>query len=197
MLMTAAERPTASALSAWTWIDSTPDGLVSMVLITPSDASSPGLGSLAARAGLLPPHEPLPAPGLRLVLHEDHAMAILPRAETALRFPTDEGWSDFARRGGTVVVILGEHPLEIGADRSAVERYLLRAMMPRQIWLGKTTVAADYAPSQVRGETCIVCGAGGGLLHPVGYAYTPTVGAPLGWPVVAHSTCPSTPTEER
>ncbi|MFB7672968.1 hypothetical protein ACFC26_16320 [Kitasatospora purpeofusca] len=195
-MLATAERPLRGELSAWTWIDSTPDGLVSLVLITPASESDPGLGPLAEMAGLLPPSAPLPSPGLRLVLHTDHAMVILPHAKTALQIPTDKGWADFVRRGGTVVVILGEQPLEAGAGREALERYLIAAMLPGRIWLGKTTLAADHTPAQVRGEKCVICGQAGGSLTPVGYAYTPTSGGPLGWPVVAHTVCPATSEEE-
>ncbi|MFB7473969.1 hypothetical protein [Kitasatospora sp. NPDC056184] len=194
--MAAAEHPLRE-LSAWTWIDSTPDGLVSMVLITPAADGPPGLGALAERVGLRQPSEPLPSPGLRLVLHDGYAMVILPQAETALRIPADTGWADFVRRSGTVIVILGEQALAAGATRADVDRYLLDAVMPGRIWLGKTRLAADYASAQVRGETCIICGRAGRDLTPVGYAYTPTTGAPLGWPVAAHpGPCPTAPEEK-
>ncbi|MFJ8429873.1 hypothetical protein ACIQ9P_01085 [Kitasatospora sp. NPDC094019] len=191
--MSTAERPLRNTeLSAWTWIDSTPDGLASMVLVTPLGEGSPALGSLAERAGLLPPEAPMPTPDLRLVLHDSCAVVIMPRAETALRIPADAEWAAFVRRGGTVVVILGERPLEPGAGRAAVDRYLMDTIPPGRLWLGKTTLAtAGHAPAQVRGGACVVCGLAGGVLEPVGYAYTPTSGAPLGWPVVAHAVCPA------
>ncbi|MGV9271342.1 hypothetical protein ACWDRR_42645 [Kitasatospora sp. NPDC003701] len=178
-------------LSAWTWIDSTPEGLVAFVLITPATEASSGLGALAQAAGLESPDRPLPSPGLRLVLHDSYAMVILPRAKTALRIPTDEGWSDFVRRGGAVVVIMGERSLVHDAERTEVESYLLQSLLPGGLWMAKTSLAAAHPPAGVRGEACIVCGRGDGQLDPVGYAYTPTTGAPLGWAVVAHPTCPT------
>lgn len=188
-MLTAAEHPLRTTpLRAWTWIDSTPDGLVSFILITPA-SSDTGLGAVARAAGLQPPDQPLPAPGIRLILHDEYAMVVLPRAETALRVPTDEGWADFVRRGGTVVVILGDDPLEADSGRVEVEQYLLRAALPGGILMAKTTLATTYSDAEVRAEACVVCGRPGARLIPVGYAYTPTSGAPLGWSVVAHSTC--------
>ncbi|MGW6913695.1 hypothetical protein ACWGB8_07735 [Kitasatospora sp. NPDC054939] len=186
-------RPLPSlSLSAWTWIDSTPEGLVSFVLVTPEGATG-SLGPIAEQAGLAVPTEPLPAPGIRLVLQDRHAVVLLPGGAPALRVPADEGWADFVRRGGTVVVVLGTHPLAPDSGRIAVEQYLLTGALSREIWLGKSTLAADYSPQQVRAEACVRCGGTVGPFVPDGYAYTPVPpgSAPLGWAVVAHpGPCP-------
>lgn len=187
-MLTATERPPLS-LAAWTWIDSTPDGLVSFLLVTPSRGDAPGLRPLAARAGLATPDLPLPTPGIRIVLDGPDALVLLPRVDGAIRVPADDGWSDFARRGGTIVVLLGQRHLDPGARRIDVERYLQQGLLTHQLWLGKTTLAGDYTDQQRRGEACVVCSRIEPPLASAGHAYTATSGAPLGWAVVAHPTC--------
>nr|BFD90729.1 hypothetical protein KitaXyl93_20890 [Kitasatospora sp. Xyl93] len=187
-MLTATERPPLS-LAAWTWIDSTPDGLVSFMLITPARADAPGLRPIASRAGLATPDLPLPSPGIRIVLNGQDALVLLPHTDGALRISADEGWADFARRGGTIVLLMGQRYLAPAARRIEVEEYLQQAVLARQLWLGKTTLAADYTDQQRRGEACIVCEHTEPPLQPAGHAYTATSGAPLGWPVVAHPSC--------
>jgi hypothetical protein len=187
--------PQFGSLSAWTWIDSTPDGLVSFALVTPGAGgpTAAEMQTLAEDAGFATPDQPLPSPGIRLVLQGPDAVIALPGAEHGLRIPADAGWADFVRRGGTVVVALGAQSLAAGADRVAVEAYILESLLPRRIWMGKTTLAAEYTAVQLRGEACVCCGRKEGPLVPAGHAYTPTSGAPLGWPVVA---CPAHAPEE-
>lgn len=182
-------------LAAWTWIDSTPEGLVSFALVTPAAGGLTvmEMQALAEIAGLATPDSPLPNTRLRLVLQGEYAVIAVPGSGPALRIPADEGWADFVRRGGTVVVMFGGEPLAAGAGRHAVEAYMLGALLPRRIWMGKTTLAAEYTAVQLRGEACICCGRKEGPLVPAGHAYTPTSGAPLGWPVVA---CPVHAPEE-
>ncbi|MGW3072388.1 hypothetical protein [Kitasatospora sp. NPDC001132] len=187
-MVTATERPPLS-LAAWTWIDSTPDGLVSFMLITPARADAPGLRPIAVRAGLATPDLPLPSPGIRLVLTGPDALVLLPQMEGALRVGADEGWADFARRGGTIVVLMGQRYLGPTARRIEVEEYLQQVVLARQLWLGKTTLAGNYTDQQRRGEACVVCSRSEPPLAPAGHAYTATSGAPLGWAVVAHPTC--------
>ncbi|MFE6500794.1 hypothetical protein [Kitasatospora sp. NPDC057738] len=186
--MTATERPPLS-LAAWTWIDLTPDGLVSFMLITPARRGASGLQPLAARAGLATPDLPLPSPGIRIVLTGPDALVLLPRVDGAIRVPADQGWADFARRGGTIVLLIGQRNLAPDARRIDVETYLQQGLLTRQLWLGKTTLAADYTDQQRRGEACIVCTQPEPPLKPAGHAYTATSGAPLGWAVVAHPSC--------
>ena len=182
-------RTVLGALSAWTWIDSTPDGLVSFALVTPASGgpTAEQMQVLAESAGLATPDLPLPSTRVRLVLQGEHAVIAIPGPGPALRIPADEGWADFVRRGGTVVVILGAHPLAVGGGRAEVESYIMDALLPRQIWMGKTSLAAEYTAAQLRGEACICCHRADGVLAPAGHAYTSTTGAPLGWAVVA---CP-------
>lgn len=182
--------PQLAALSAWTWIDSTPEGLVSFALVTPAvgGPTAAEMQTLAEGAGLATPDQPLPSPGIRLVLQGPDAVLALPGAAQGLRIPADDGWADFVRRGGAVVILLGADPLAIGAGRAAVESYVMGAMLPRRLWLGKTTLAAEHTAAQLRGDACIYCGEQGEPLAPAGHAYTSTGRAPLGWPVVA---CPA------
>ncbi|MBD0673156.1 hypothetical protein [Streptomyces sp. CBMA156] len=188
-MLTATDRTVPLSLAAWTWIDSTPDGLVSFMLVTPARADAPGLRRLATRAGLAAPELPLPSPGIRIVLDGPDALVLLPHVGNALRVSADEGWADFARRGGTIVLLMGQRYLDTAARRIDVEEYLQQALPSRQLWLGKTTLAADYTDQQRRAEACIVCGRHEPPLSPAGHAYTSTSGAPLGWAVVAHPSC--------
>ncbi|MFE6050028.1 hypothetical protein ACFQ6N_04700 [Kitasatospora sp. NPDC056446] len=188
-MLKATEHSVPLSLSAWTWIDSTPDGLVSFMLLTPSSGETRSLRRLALGSGLATPEQPLPSPGIRIVLAGTDALVLLPGVPGAIRVPGDAGWADFVRRGGTVVLILGRQYLEPGARRIDVDRYLSTALLSRHIWMGKTVLAADYTARQCRGEACIVCGASGAPLSPAGHAYTATSGAPLGWAVVAHPDC--------
>ncbi|MFG2913374.1 hypothetical protein ACGF0D_10845 [Kitasatospora sp. NPDC048298] len=187
-MLTATERPPLS-LAAWTWIDSTPDGLVSFMLIAPARANAPGLQPIASRAGLATPDLPLPSPGIRIVLAGPDALVLLPRMEGALRVGADEGWADFARRGGTIVLLMGQRYLTPAARRMDVEEYLKDSTLSRQLWLGKTTLGADYTDQQRQGEACVVCSRSEPPLNFSGHAYTATSGAPLGWAVVAHPDC--------
>ncbi|MFJ6616695.1 hypothetical protein ACIQOW_03800 [Kitasatospora sp. NPDC091335] len=188
-MLTATDRTVPLSLAAWTWIDATPDGLVSFMLITPARADAPGLRPIATRAGLSAPELPLPSPGIRIVLDGPDALVLLPHVDGALRLAADEGWADFARRGGTIVLLMGQRYLDTAARRIDVEEYLQQALLSRQLWLGKTTLGADYTDQQRRAEACIVCGRHEAPLSPAGHAYTSTSGAPLGWPVVAHPSC--------
>lgn len=157
-MLTAAERSVPLTLSAWTWIDSTPDGLVSFILITPADGDTPGLRPIATRAGLAAPDLPLPSPGIRIVLTGPDAIVLLPHVEGALRIAVEDGWADFVRRGGTIVLIMGQRHLDADARRVDVEEYLQQAMLSCQLWLGKTTLAADCTDQQRRNEACVVDG---------------------------------------
>ncbi|MEV8324490.1 hypothetical protein [Kitasatospora sp. NPDC056731] len=189
-MLTAADRTASDlSLSAWTWIDSTPDGLVAFMMITPSSGEARGLRALASTAGLALPDQPLPSPGIRIVLDGPDALVLLPRTTGAIRVPADDGWSDFVRRGGAIVILMGQRYLDPSARRIDVEEYLQTALLSRHLWLGKTTLAADYTARQCRGEACICCGRPEPPLGPAGHAYTPTSGAPLGWAVVAHLAC--------
>ncbi|MFD9690962.1 hypothetical protein ACFWXO_34960 [Kitasatospora sp. NPDC059088] len=188
-MLTAAEHPADLSLSAWTWIDSTPDGLVAFMMITPSSGEARGLRAFATTAGLASPDLPLPSPGIRIVLDGPDALVLLPGPSGAIRVPTDEGWSDFVRRGGAIVLLMGQRYLIPGASRIDVEEYLQTALLSRRLWLGKTTLAADYTAQQCRGEVCICCGRPEPPLGPAGHAYTSTSGAPLGWAVRAHPSC--------
>ncbi|MET8624524.1 hypothetical protein ABZW30_12335 [Kitasatospora sp. NPDC004669] len=194
--MTAAERNVSDlSLSAWTWIDSTPDGLVAFMMITPSSGEARGLRSLATTAGLAAPDMPLPSPGIRMVLDGPDALVLLPGVAGAIRVPANDGWADFVRRGGAIVLMMGQRYLASSARRIDVEEYLQQALLSRQLWLGKTTLAADYTAQQCRGEACICCGRAEPPLRSVGHAYTPTSGAPLGWAVMAHPQCVETETQ--
>lgn len=186
--------PQLGALSAWTWIDSTPDGLVSFALVTPAvgGPTAAEMQTLAEGAGFATPEQPLPSPGIRLVLQGPDAVLALPGAGHGLRIAADPGWADFVRRGGTVVILLGADPLAVGVGRAAVEGYVMGAMLPRRLWMAKTTLAAEHTAAQLRGDACIYCGGQDDPLTPAGHAYTPTGQAPLGWPVVA---CPAHATE--
>jgi hypothetical protein len=188
-------RTVLGALAAWTWIDSTPDGLVAFALVTPSvgGPTAEQMQAVAESAGLATPDLPLPDARIRLVLQGQDAVIAVSGSGPALRIPADDGWADFVRRGGTVVVILGAHPLAPGGGRAEVESYIMGALLPRQIWMGKTTLAAEYTAAQLRGEACVCCHRADGKLVSVGHAYTSTTGAPLGWAVVA---CPDHAPEE-
>ncbi|MFE2407142.1 hypothetical protein ACFXDE_02225 [Kitasatospora sp. NPDC059408] len=189
-MLTAAELNVADlSLSAWTWIDSTPDGLVAFMLITPASGERRDLRQVAVAAGLATPELPLPAPGILVALADADALVLLPNASGAIRVPSASEWADFVRRGGVITLLIGARPLDAGAGLVGVDEYLMRAVLSRQIWLGKTTLAAEYSAKQCRGEACIVCGHSDPPLAPAGHAYTPTPGAPLGWAIAAHPDC--------
>ncbi|MED7948624.1 hypothetical protein [Streptomyces sp. BE303] len=60
------------------------------------------------------------------------------------------------------------------------------------------TPPAPFTEAQRQRRACICCGGDQGDLIPDGHRYVQTgpATAPLGWAVVAHPTCRSTPQEE-
>lgn len=156
------------SLSAWTWIDSTPEGLVSFCLLTPGPAG-PGVSTmeaLASSAGLATPNRPMPDSLIHLMIQAEDVVLTVAGTGIAIRVQAGPEWLDFVRRDGTVVVLVGMRPLDRGADRQAVERYMLGAMLPGDVWMGKTRLAAAFSRAQLEGGACWDCGTEDRPLHP-------------------------------
>lgn len=143
-MVTAPERPLAAAssipggLSAWTWIDSTPEGLVAFLLIAHPDGAEPEMTALARALGMATPDSPMPDLGRRLLCGTTNAVLQVPGVEVGVRLPLDSEWSRFIRDGATVVLLISVAPLAPSADLLAVSEHLMTGLLSRNLWMGKT-----------------------------------------------------------
>ncbi|MDH6578603.1 hypothetical protein [Kitasatospora sp. MAP5-34] len=152
--------------SVWTWIDSMPEGLVAFLLITPPMGGAVDMQAFATRACLGAPNQPMPDSTIQLVIQGADAVLAICGTETALRVSITPEWAQFVRAGGTVVVVIGADPLLPTAARREVDDYLLGAVLPRKLWMGKTRLAAEFTEDQVHGRACRCCGSAEAPLHP-------------------------------
>ncbi|MDH6109853.1 hypothetical protein P3T36_005346 [Kitasatospora sp. MAP12-15] len=146
-MVTAAEYPLAlsveflAELSAWTWIDSTPEGLVAFLLIAHPRGAAAELEVIARSLGLATPDRAMPelAPALRCA-DDDGVVLVIPASDVDLRMPTAREWIAFVAAGAPVVVLISGTPLARDADLSTVSGHLLAALLPGHVWMGKTRV---------------------------------------------------------
>lgn len=168
----AAERPLPpssellSASSVWTWVDAMPEGLGAFLLITPPMGPVVDMQALAEQAGLSAPDQPMAHSTVQLTIHGPDAVVAVRGTELALRVPMGSEWSQIVRTGGTLVVVVGAEPLLSTSGRQEVDDYLLGAVLPRRIWMGKTRVAAEFTEAQIEGRACRKCGSERAPLHP-------------------------------
>lgn len=145
-MVAAAEYPLAptaeflATLSAWTWIDSTPEGLVAFLLVAHPQGVEDEMVALAMSMGMATPEHVMPDLEPRLRCGTTNAVLEVPGAAAGLRVPTSSEWSQFARGGGPIVVLVSAAPLARDADLMAVSSHLMAALLPRHVWLGKTRV---------------------------------------------------------
>lgn len=145
-MVAAAEYPLApaaeflAALSAWTWIDSTPEGLVAFLLVAHPQDVEQEMVALAMSLGMATPDLAMPDLGARLLCSTTNAVLEVPGSSVRLLVPASGEWSGFARGGGPVVVLISTTPLARDADLMTVSTHLMTALLPRQVWMGKTRV---------------------------------------------------------
>lgn len=170
--MEMAERPLPlsgellAASAVWTWIDAMPEGLVAFLLITPPMGAPVDMRGFADRAGLCTPDQPMADCSIQLTIQGSDAVVAVRGTETALRVAVGPEWSQFVRAGGAVVVAAGAEPLLSTSGRQEIDDYLIGAVFPRRLWVGKTLLAAEFTEDQIHGRACRVCGSGDAPLHP-------------------------------
>ncbi len=148
-MVTAAERPLAltaqflADLSAWTWIDSTPEGLVGFLLIAHPQAVEGEMAALAAALGMATPDRAMPELRGVLACTTTDALVTVPGCATGLLVPTASGWGRFARDGGPIVFLVTGTPMARDADLSAVVGHLVADLLPGTLWLGKTVLTEE------------------------------------------------------
>lgn len=169
--MVTADRPlltgeTLSQLAIRMWIDTSPEGLVAMALLTPGAGMAAGhMQALADLAGLADGGQPMPDCRIQLTLQEPDVVLAVRDTDLAVRVPASPQWAGFVQQGGTVVVLAGALPIARDAGRVAVDQYLLDGLLPRQVWLGKTRLSGSWTAAQLAGEACLRCGSAKQPLH--------------------------------
>ena len=143
-----------SSLSVWHWIGETPEGPVAFLLLThpgPSGDSTPAsvdasMRSLSKALALDAGANPLPDVGRRLLVSQAGVLLRLDGADYLLHAPIAGPWSEFACRGGTVVLAVGLDPLTAHAATETVWAYLSVRARAGRVLLGKTRAFTRRSP---------------------------------------------------
>lgn len=174
-----------------TWIDSTPEGLVGMLLLTPGGGvTSETMQALADAAGLADGGQPMPDCGVQVLVEGTDVRIALRGTDLSVIVPAAPRWSAFIAQGNPVVILLGTRPLDPAADRTTIDRHLLAEVQPGRILMGKTRVSGLWTAEQLAGEACLRCGSAEPPLHPDGTIPVPVSdGVVRDTPVVRCTPC--------
>lgn len=149
-----------------TWIDSSPEGLVGMVLLTPGDkVPAEAMEALALAAGMADASQPMPDCLVQVLIEGTDVRLQLRDTEVSVILPAAPKWSAFVAQGNPVIVLLGTLPLAIDADRRTIDRHILDEVLPGRVWVGKTRMSGHWTADQLAGRACIRCGSTTQPLH--------------------------------